>query len=211
MEAKRGHRQCSLLHSSSQQGRQSQTLNSQNSEILQLHWLWESSVPLPGCPLHSGTPSLPVPSPICAVVLPWSFSLGICVPFSHHVCVLHLLCLFRGRIIFYIPTHSLIIIIFSLFYGCLSYLLFLDIFPLLLSSLPSFLGLLLVFLFILLLSNPSPRSMRIIVVAWDGIVNLVPCAMTDVCGQVAVAKKRYTTTPQRWVTLRIASDWLFFL
>ena len=101
----------------------SQLPESQNSESSLINWWQESPVPLPGCPLHSGTPFL-VSSPICAVVFPWSFSLCICVPFSHHVYVVYFLCLFWGRIIFSIGTHSL-----SFFFPIFSWLLILSLFP----------------------------------------------------------------------------------
>ena len=63
----------------------SQPPEQQNAENLLLHWLWENSVPLPGCPLHSGTP-LPVPFPISAIGFPL-------ILLSQHLCSLFPLCL----------------------------------------------------------------------------------------------------------------------
>lgn len=87
--------------------------------------------------------------PSVPLAFPWSFSLSICVPLSHYVCVLHLFCLFRGRLIFYIPTHSLI---FFFYFIMCPFPWHFPITPFL-SPLTSWS--VVVFFFILLLSNPS--------------------------------------------------------
>lgn len=145
-------------------------------------------MPLPGCLLHSGTP-FPMSSPICAIVFPWSFSLSICVSFSHHVCVLYFLCLFWGRIIFYIATQFSISFFFYFFvavnlvsfsmtfshcpfhlsppllvhYSCFS------------SSLSSLIPHPLSFTF------ESYCSTRLTIFAWNGIINLILCGTSVVC------------------------------
>lgn len=126
-----------------------------DSENLLLHWLWESSVPLPGCPLHSRHSfSSCALLHLCRWLSPDPSLSASVPPFPLCLCSPPFLSFQRKINFLYSNAFS------HFFFSILSCVLFLDIFPLLLSSLLTSWSIV-VFLFILLLSNPSSTALTL--------------------------------------------------